>query len=214
MTLTTSPRAPAAGRAPWRVLPLVLAGNFLSVLDFFVVNVALPSIGRDLRASPAALELLVAGYAAAYASGLVVSGRLGDALGWRRTLSRLGIDIATLDLLSTLRRSGPPYRMSPSGLATACRVSRGAITQRVTRAAKAGLVSRAAGYHAHAITLTREGHALVESAVTRLLEYEQRLLDGLDADQQQRLADLLRDLLAVLGDRTDVSRGPLGQVGE
>lgn len=78
MTLTTTVRA------PWRVLPLVLAGNFLAVLDFFVVNVALPSIGRELRASPAVLELLVAGYAAAYASGLVVCGRLGDALGRRR----------------------------------------------------------------------------------------------------------------------------------
>lgn len=82
MTLTTS--APTAARAPWRVLPLVLAGNFLAVLDFFVVNVALPSIGRELRASPAVLELLVAGYAAAYGSGLVPSGRLGDALGRRR----------------------------------------------------------------------------------------------------------------------------------
>lgn len=82
MILTTP--APATARAPWRVLPLVLAGNFLAVLDFFVVNVALPSIGRELRASPAVLELLVAGYAAAYASGLVLSGRLGDALGRRR----------------------------------------------------------------------------------------------------------------------------------
>ena len=75
---------PEVARAPWRALPIVLTGNFLAVLDFFIVNVALPSIGRDLRAAPAVLELLVAGYAAAYASGLVIAGRLGDALGRRR----------------------------------------------------------------------------------------------------------------------------------
>jgi len=135
----------------------------------------------------------------------------------RRTLHRLGIDMATLDLLSTLRRSGPPYRMSPSELATACLVSRGAITQRVTRAAKAGLVTRtvsASGYHARAITLTDAGHTLVEAAVTGLLEYEQRLLDGLSAGRRRDLADLLRDLLATLGDRVDVGATHLGHVGE
>lgn len=133
----------------------------------------------------------------------------------RRTLHRLGIDMATLDLLSTLRRSGPPYRMSPSELATACLVSRGAITQRVARAVRAGLVEKAvsaSGYHARAITLTAEGHRLVESAVTGLLEYEQRLLDGMSAPDQERLADLMRVLLTTIGERA----GPehLGHAGE
>jgi len=135
----------------------------------------------------------------------------------RRTLRRLGIDMATLDLLSTLRRSGPPYRMSPSDLAAACHVTRGAITQRVARAAGAGLVTRvvsASGYHARAITLTEQGHAVVESAVTGLLEYEQHLLDGLGPDQQDRLAGLLRDLLATLADRIDVTASHLGHVGD
>jgi MFS family permease len=76
--------SPVASRPPWRVLPIVLLGNVLAVLDFFVVNVALAAIDRDLDAGPAALELLVAGYAAAYASGLVTFGRLGDAWGRKR----------------------------------------------------------------------------------------------------------------------------------
>lgn len=133
----------------------------------------------------------------------------------RRTLNRLGLDMATLDLLSTLRRSGPPYRMSPSELATACLVSRGAITQRVARAVRAGLVEKAvsaSGYHARAITLTAEGHRLVESAVTGLLEYEQRLLDGMSATEQERLAGLMRGLLAAIGERVDADH--LGHVGE
>src|SRR5689334_22093409 len=58
----------------------------------------------------------------------------------RRTLARLGIDAATLDLLSTLRRAGAPYRMTPAELKEACLVSAGAISQRVARAEAAELV--------------------------------------------------------------------------
>ncbi|WP_055553056.1 MFS transporter, partial [Streptomyces kanamyceticus] len=62
----------------------VLLGACLSSLDFFIVNVALPSIERDLHASPATLEMVVAGYAVAYAVLLVLGGRLGDTFGRRR----------------------------------------------------------------------------------------------------------------------------------
>src|SRR5690242_21948396 len=65
-------------------LVTLLSGVFLAMTDFFVVNVALADIGRDLHASTSSLELVVAGYAAAYAFGLVMGGRLGDALGRRR----------------------------------------------------------------------------------------------------------------------------------
>lgn len=64
----------------------MLSAWSLSVADFFVVNVALPTIGRSLHAGPAALELVVAGYSAAYACGLVTGGRLGDSFGRRRML--------------------------------------------------------------------------------------------------------------------------------
>ena len=62
----------------------------LSTMDAFIVNVALPTIGSDLRADPAALELVVAGYATSYAALLVLGGRLGDTYG-RRRLMRLGL---------------------------------------------------------------------------------------------------------------------------
>jgi MFS family permease len=65
-------------------LVTLLSGVFLAMTDFFVVNVALADIGRDLHASTSSLELVVAGYAVAYALGLVMGGRLGDALGRRR----------------------------------------------------------------------------------------------------------------------------------
>jgi MFS family permease len=62
----------------------VLLGAALPLIDFFIVNVALPSISADLHASPAVLELVVAGYGTAYAVLLVLGGRLGDTLGRRR----------------------------------------------------------------------------------------------------------------------------------
>src|SRR5690348_15341752 len=74
----TPPTLSPAGVA---VLPL---GAFLPIVDFFVVNVALPTIDATLHASAPTLELVVAGYGTVYAALLVVGGRLGDALGRRR----------------------------------------------------------------------------------------------------------------------------------
>ncbi|SCD65340.1 Predicted arabinose efflux permease, MFS family [Streptomyces sp. TverLS-915] len=62
----------------------VLLGAALPLVDFFIVNVALPDMGRDLGASEAMLELVVAGYGVAYAVLLVLGGRLGDLFGRRR----------------------------------------------------------------------------------------------------------------------------------
>src|SRR5262245_32796270 len=91
MTLTahssprSSPRsmARAGGLHPVGVLVL-LAGAFLPIADFFIVNVALPTIDASLHASAATLELVVAVYGVAYAAALVLGGRLGDRFGRHR----------------------------------------------------------------------------------------------------------------------------------
>lgn len=62
----------------------VLLGAALPLIDFFIVNVALPAIDTDLAAGPAMLELVVGGYGVAYAVLLVLGGRLGDTAGRRR----------------------------------------------------------------------------------------------------------------------------------
>lgn len=76
-----------AGRAP-QLGPLglftVLLGAALPLIDFFIVNVALPAIDADLAAGPALLELVVGGYGVSYAVLLVLGGRLGDTVGRRR----------------------------------------------------------------------------------------------------------------------------------
>ena len=67
-------------------LPLLvmLSGTFMVVLDFFIVNVALPSIEQQLRAPPSVLQWVVAGYGLANAAGLITGGRLGDLFGRKR----------------------------------------------------------------------------------------------------------------------------------
>ncbi|MEV4433270.1 MFS transporter [Streptomyces sp. NPDC049555] len=65
-------------------LATVLLGAALPFLDFFIVNVALPTIDHDLHAGPALLEMVVGGYGIAYAVLLVLGGRLGDMVGRRR----------------------------------------------------------------------------------------------------------------------------------
>jgi EmrB/QacA subfamily drug resistance transporter len=76
-------------------LAVVLAGTFMIVLDFFIVNVAIPSIQRELNAGADAIEWVVAGYGLAYAALLIVGGRLGDVHG-RRRLFALGLAVFTL----------------------------------------------------------------------------------------------------------------------
>ncbi|MEU8988642.1 MFS transporter [Streptomyces sp. NPDC048558] len=83
----TSNKAPAIAAPPslgGLGLFTVLLGAALPLIDFFIVNVALPTIGHDLAASEAVLELVVAGYGLAYAVLLVLGGRLGDLFGRRR----------------------------------------------------------------------------------------------------------------------------------
>lgn len=69
------------------MLPVLLSATFMYGFDFNMVNVALPSLRAHLGAGPVALELIVSGYAFAYAAGLVTGGRLGDLFGYRRMFS-------------------------------------------------------------------------------------------------------------------------------
>src|SRR3954466_14891779 len=68
----------------WLPLPVLLAGTCLIVLDFFIVNVAMASMQRELHAGPTAVEWVVAGYGLTFAVFLLAAGRLGDRIGRRR----------------------------------------------------------------------------------------------------------------------------------
>jgi EmrB/QacA subfamily drug resistance transporter len=79
----------------WAALPVLLAGAFMVVLDFFIVNVALPSIATDLGAGDSSLEWVVAGYGLTFAAFLITAGLLGDNLGRRRVYA-VGLALFTL----------------------------------------------------------------------------------------------------------------------
>ncbi|HUZ25306.1 MAG TPA: MFS transporter [Streptosporangiaceae bacterium] len=87
-TPASSLPAPAPAPPPeprrWKMLPVVLAAMFMAQFDLYVVNVAAPSLERNIHAGPAALQLIVAGYGFTYASGLITGGRLGDIFSHRR----------------------------------------------------------------------------------------------------------------------------------
>lgn len=99
MEVQVTPSSAQMRRQPdprrWLMLAVVLCAALIVVLDGFIVNVALPSIERELHASFAELQLVVAGYTLAYAVLLVAGGRLGDLYG-RKRLFVLGMGGFTL----------------------------------------------------------------------------------------------------------------------
>lgn len=74
----------ARRRAGWPMLAVLLTGQLMCIVDVLVANVAMPSIGRDLHASGASLQMIIGGYTIGYAMLLITGARLGDRFGRRR----------------------------------------------------------------------------------------------------------------------------------
>ncbi|WP_263170583.1 MarR family winged helix-turn-helix transcriptional regulator [Streptomyces sp. SCSIO ZS0520] len=116
-----------------------------------------------------------------------------------RVLREAGIDAATLDLLSVVRRSGPPYALSTREIAARTLVTAGAVSQRVARAEREGLVRRTPGTTGRRtvlVELTDAGHALIERSVDAVLGREAFLVQGLTEEERAALTGLLGKLLA------------------
>ncbi|MCM2448239.1 MFS transporter [Rahnella sp. CG8] len=77
-------------RAQWWALLILLTGTLLPPMDFFIVNVALPSIQEDMKTTGSMSQLVVSCYAASYAVFLITGGRLGDLYG-RRQVFMIGM---------------------------------------------------------------------------------------------------------------------------
>src|SRR5947199_6728974 len=90
----------------WTALPVLLAGAFMVVLDFFIVNVALPSIATGLHAGESSLEWVVAGYGLSFAAFLIAAGRLGDEIGRRRVYT-IGLALFTVASAACGLAGGP-----------------------------------------------------------------------------------------------------------
>ncbi|HKD98052.1 MAG TPA: MFS transporter, partial [Micromonosporaceae bacterium] len=83
----------------WATLLVVLTGTFMITLDFFIVNVAIPTTQRELHATSGQVQWIVAGYGLALASGVITAGRLGDLYGRRRVYA-IGLALFTVASLA------------------------------------------------------------------------------------------------------------------
>ncbi|MEJ3747946.1 MarR family transcriptional regulator [Actinomycetes bacterium KLBMP 9797] len=118
-----------------------------------------------------------------------------------RTFNTHGLDRSSFDVLATLRRSGPPYRLTPAELMRSSMITSGAVTQRLDRLEARGLVARTqneSDARSVLVALTGAGRALIDAALPDHLATERRLLAALSPDRREALADQLRDLLAAL----------------
>jgi DNA-binding MarR family transcriptional regulator len=112
-----------------------------------------------------------------------------------------GLETWEFDVLSALRRQGPPYQLTPGALLRATLVTSGTMTNRIDRLADAGLVRRLPDPQDRRgviVMLTGEGQQRADEALADLVLSEYDLLKGLSAADRRTLADLLRVLLAPL----------------
>jgi DNA-binding MarR family transcriptional regulator len=103
------------------------------------------------------------------------------------------------DVLSALRRAGPPFQLTPGALLRATLVTSGTMTNRIDRLAESGFVFREPDPRDRRgvlVTLSDRGRDVVDAAFTDLLDREQALLASLPGDERAVLAELLRTLLA------------------
>jgi DNA-binding MarR family transcriptional regulator len=109
-----------------------------------------------------------------------------------------GLDVGEFDVLGTLLRSGPPYRLRPTELFRSLMISSGGLTDRLTRLTKAGLCLRTPSEHdarSLMVELTDEGRRRAEAAFREDMVLESRMLAGLDEGEQAQLAKLLGKLV-------------------
>jgi DNA-binding MarR family transcriptional regulator len=111
--------------------------------------------------------------------------------------SEHGMETGWYDMLATLRRCGPPYRLRPSEFTDKLMLTSSGTTKRLDRLEKAGLVTRGpdpGDRRGTLITLTAAGRRLVDATTKAHLANEQRLLAALSEPDRRQLADLLRKL--------------------
>ena len=112
-----------------------------------------------------------------------------------RVYAAHGLGEGEFDVLATLRRSGPPYSLTPGELAEQTMVTTGAVSKRVDRCELNGWVARGPDDRdgrARRIALTPAGRGLIDRAFTAHMENEHRLVAMLEPGDRALLADLLR----------------------
>ena len=124
----------------------------------------------------------------------------------RRVFQQYEIDSGGFDVLATLRRSGMPYRMTPTCLYKALVLTSGAMTNRLDVLERAGLVERQLDprdRRGTLVQLTKKGEVLLDKAMRAHLEGEADMVAHLSKEEHKKLAQLLQSLLLRLESEHD-----------
>lgn len=121
--------------------------------------------------------------------------------GIEEALGRHGLDRGEFDVLATLRRQGPPFRLTPTELYAALLIASGSLTHRLGRLEKAGLIRRVPSERdgrSLSAELTEAGQAAVMAAYRDDMAFEASLLEGLEPKARDELSGALRHLMSVV----------------
>lgn len=142
-------------------------------------------------------------------SPMVLLGRLNEA---SQVLARdylvpayaeIGLKSGEFDVLATLVRSGPPYKLTPTELYRSTMMSSGGMTARLDKLEKADLVERCPhpdDRRALTVCLTEKGLKLIKNQMPDYIATQQRAVSGLNPKEQGQLSDLLEKLIRSVND--------------
>lgn len=119
----------------------------------------------------------------------------------RSLFAEFGIGDGDFDALASLRRAGPPYRLSPTQMSAMMMITSGGVSKRIDRLERLGLVERtvrADDGRGRQVTLTPAGLKVVDDAIVAHMANERRILAPLDDDEWDQLSGLLKKLLLSL----------------
>lgn len=132
---------------------------------------------------------------------------------FKATLAAQDLSYYAFKLLATLRRSGPPYRLTPTDLSRSLLVSSGTMTHQIDQLEEAGLVQRLpdpSDRRSSLVTLTGAGRERIDRALLANAEDERAALAALSPGDRAGLERLLRKLLRSLEDEDASTPSRLG----
>lgn len=122
------------------------------------------------------------------------------ALTMSNNFRQYGLTDAGFDVLATLRRSGPPYQLTPNQLLAQTLITSGSLTSRLQSLEKQGFISRSCAStdkRSINVSLTASGKTVIEQALVTHVATQQQLLSGLTQAEQQQLVALLKTFIQV-----------------
>lgn len=131
------------------------------------------------------------------------------------TFAGFDLDRGEFDVIATLRRSGPPYRLTPTEIYSSLMISSGGLTHRLDRLEKAGLIRREKSPRdgrSLLVALTEAGATRAEEAFRADMASEAGFLRSLDVKEREQLANLLRKL--ILGIESDMAEKEKAEDGQ